>query len=124
MPTPQPGQKTIPIKDWLRFLRVADWWDRTFGHRPPGALPPAYGQSMIVKTPEDGIPARDGTTLHSATCIRCVAAETETPGEKLLHETDEELRIYNVYPDKVTGEVYVMTSLMIDGTRYVSGEPC
>ena len=37
---PQPGQKTIPLKDWRRFLRVADWWDRTHGHRPPSVLPP------------------------------------------------------------------------------------
>ncbi len=27
-------------------------------------------------------------------------------------------------PDAVTGEVYVITSLTLHGTRYVSGEPC
>ena len=37
---PQVGQKTIPLKDWKRFLRVADWFDRTHGHRPPSVLPP------------------------------------------------------------------------------------
>ena len=39
MPIPQPGQKTIPIKDWTRFLRVADWFDRTHGHQQPSVRP-------------------------------------------------------------------------------------
>ena len=37
---PQVGQKTIPLKDWKRFLRVADWFERTHGHRPPSVSPP------------------------------------------------------------------------------------
>ena len=40
MSMPQPGQKTIPLKDWRRFLRVADWFDRTHGHRSPGVGAP------------------------------------------------------------------------------------
>ncbi len=119
MPTPQPGQKTIPIKDWNRFLRVADWFERTVEQPPPGALRPTYGSSMIVKTPAGGIDARVGTTLSSATCIKCVAAETAIPGEKTLHETDEELVVYNTETADVAGDSYVTTTLSPNGTRYV-----
>ncbi len=119
MPTPQPGQKTIPIKDWQRFLRVADWWDRTIGHKQPGALRPTYGQSFLVKTPTDGIAARDGDTIYSATCTKCVEAETATPGEKTIHNTNEELVVSNVYASDIAGDAYVMTDLTSSGTRYV-----
>lgn len=37
---PQVGQKTIPLKDWSRFLKIADWWDQTYGHRPPSVVTP------------------------------------------------------------------------------------
>ena len=81
------------------------------------------GQDIIVKTPEGGIAARDGTTIYSALCTRCI--EVDGPSNtKTLVETDEELRIYNLYPDAVAGEVYVITSSTFHGTRYVSGEPC
>ena len=122
--TPQLGQKTIPIKEWQRFARVADWWDRTFGHKQPGALRPSYGHDMIVKTPGGGIAARSGTTIYSATCTKCVEAETATPGEKTIHETSELLVVYNVFPDAVSGGIYATTGLTISGTRYVSGEEC
>lgn len=29
---PRSGQQKIPLKDWKRFIAVADWWDRTYGH--------------------------------------------------------------------------------------------
>ena len=116
---PTPGQKTIPLKDWNRFLRVADWFERTVEQRPPGALRPAYGSNMIVKTPEGGIDARVGTTLNSATCIVCIAAETATPGEKTLHETDEEVVVCNIDTSDVPGDSYVNTALTPKGTRYV-----
>ncbi len=124
MPTPTPGQRFILISDWKRFLRVADWWDRTFGQRPPGSLRPTYGQSMIVKTPPGGIDARVGTTLSSATCTKCVAAETATPGEKTLHDTEEELLVWNLHTSDVAGDSFVMTALTANGTRYagVAGE--
>ena len=118
MSIPQPGQKKIPITDWRRFLRVADWYDRTIGHGQ-GALRPSYGEAMIVKTPEEGIDGRDGDTLYSATCIKCVAAETATPGEKTLHETDEELTVYNHDVTDIDGDTYVKTNLSPNGTRYV-----
>lgn len=35
---PRAGQKTIPLADWARFLKVADWWDRTHGFKE-GSLP-------------------------------------------------------------------------------------
>ena len=28
---PSPGQKQISISEWKRFVKVADWWDRTYG---------------------------------------------------------------------------------------------
>ena len=118
MQIPKPGQKTIPLKDWRRFLRVADWFERTV-EQGNGTRPPSYGQSLIVKTPEDGIDARDGTTISSATCIKCVAAETSTPGERTIHETDEELVVYNPENHDVPGEIYVKTTLSPNGTRYV-----
>jgi hypothetical protein len=117
MSVPQIGQKTIPLKDWHRFLRMADWWDRTFGHREPGALPAVPGQSVLVKTPEGGIAARDGTTVYSATCTKCVPTESATAGEKTIHETEEELQVYNVADQPVPGSVYVETVLTPNGTR-------
>lgn len=48
MPTPQIGQKTIPLTDWNRFLRVADWWDRTHGHKPPSVLPPKKASVTVT----------------------------------------------------------------------------
>ena len=118
MPIPKPGQKTIPLKDWRRFLRVADWFERTI-EQGNGTRQPSYGHSLIVKTPVDGIDARSGTTISSATCIKCVAAETSTPGERTLHETDEELVVYNAEEQDVPGEIFVKTTLSPNGTRYV-----
>ncbi len=118
MPIPKIGQKDIPLKDWRRFLRVADWFERTI-EQGNSTLQPSYGQSLIVKTPVDGIDARDGTTIFSATCIKCVAAETSTPGERTLHETDEELVVYNAEEQDVPGEIFVKTTLSPKGTRYV-----
>lgn len=40
---PNIGQKKIPLDEWKRFVRVADWWDRTFGHKPPSVAPPKGG---------------------------------------------------------------------------------
>lgn len=81
------------------------------------------GQDIIVKTPSGGIAARSGTTISSAVCTRCIEIDGAS-STKTLVETDEELRIYNLYPDAVTGEVYAITSITLHGTRYVSGEPC
>lgn len=124
MRIPAKGQKIIPLDQWRRFMRVADWWDRTFGHRSPTAGPVEHGRDLLVKTPAGGIDARDGTTIYSATCTVCIMAETATEGEREIVETDSELIVYNLYPDAVTGSVYVPTGLLADGTRYVTGEPC
>ena len=118
MPIPKSGQKNIPIKDWKRFLRVADWFERTV-EQGNGTRQSSYGQSLIVKTPVDGIDARSDTTISSATCIKCVAAETSTPGERTIHETDEELVVYNAEEQDVPGELFVNTTLSPKGTRYV-----
>ncbi len=126
MPIPKSGQKTIPLKDWRRFLRVADWFERTV-EQGNGTRQPSYGQSLIVKTPVDGIAAAvrvdEDTTIFSATCIKCVAAETSTPGERTLHETDEELVVYNADEQHVPGEIFVKTTLSPNGTRYVDRGP-
>ena len=114
---PQPGQKTIPLADWNRFLRMADWFDRTHGHRPPGALRPVPGHDLIVKIPSGGISSRSDTAVYSATCAVCVLAETTTPGQHLLHETDEETVVYN-FAGAIVGESYVKTSLTANGVRY------
>lgn len=81
------------------------------------------GQDIIVMTPEAGIDARDGTTIYSALCTRCIEVDSDS-NTKAIVETDEELQIYNLYPDAVAGEIYVITSITLHGTRYVSGEPC
>ena len=118
MSIPKIGQKTIPLKDWRRFLRVADWFERTVEHGN-STRAPSYGNALIVKTPEDGIDARSDTTIYSATCIKCVAVETTTPGERTLHETDEELVVYNAEDYDVPGEIFIKTTLSPNGTRYV-----
>ena len=117
MPIPTLGQKTIPIKDWKRFLRVADWFERVIEHGA-GVLPTNYGQTLIVKTPAAGIPARNGTTIISKTCIKCVAAETATPGLKTIHETGEELSVSNLDTAAVSGDAFIKTALSPNGTRY------
>ncbi len=95
-----------------------------FRRRPPVSQDLApVGQDIIVKTPPGGIAARVGTTIFSALCDRLIEIDG-TANTKTLVETDEELRIYNLYPGVVTGDVYVITSLTLHGTRYVSGEPC
>jgi len=94
-----------------------------FRRQPETPSPPKFfGTDMVVKTPTGGIEARSGTTLKSAICTRCI--ETTDAEEKTLIETDEQIRVFNLYPDAVTGSVYVITSLTVCGTRYVSGEPC
>ena len=100
--------------------------DDAEAHRRSPAKPQdlaPVGQDIVVKTPVAGIAARDGATISSALCDRCIEVNS-TSNEKTLVDTDEKLRIYNIYPDAVTGEVYVVTSLTLHGTRYVNGEPC
>lgn len=93
--------------------------------RGPDAAPQRQTpKDMLVKTPAGGIAARSGTTIYSATCTRIVETSDGTAGERELVETTEELEVFNIYPDSVTGEVIVPTSLTIWGTRYVTGEPC
>jgi hypothetical protein len=91
-----------------------------FRRRPanPQDLAPV-GQDIIVKTPADGIDARDGTTISSAICTRCIEVDG-TSNTKTLVDTDEEMRIYNLDLAAVAGEVYVTTSITLHGTRYVT----
>lgn len=91
-----------------------------FRRRPPVSQDLApVGQDIVVKTPGAGIDARNGTTIYSALCTRCIEVDGAS-NTKTLVETDEELRIYNLYPVAVAGEVYVITSMTLHGTRYVA----
>ena len=119
---PSPGQKQISISEWKRFVKVADWWDRTYGFLR-GVLQAAVGTDIIVLTPEDGIPARDGDTIYGAVCT-IVGEEDVSDTEKTLVDSDDPILVFNIYPDAVTGAVKVPTSLTWKGTRYVNGEPC
>ncbi len=93
--------------------------------RGPDAAPQRQTpKDVIVKTPVGGIAARDGTTIYSELCTVCVETSDGTAGERTIADTDETVEVFNIYPDAVTGEVYVPTSLTIWGTRYVTGEPC
>ncbi len=90
-----------------------------FRRRPPVSQDLApVGQTIIVKTPADGIDARDDTTISSAVCTRCIEIDA-ADSTKTLVETDEELRIYNIHPAAVAGDSFVSTALLSDGTRYV-----
>jgi len=87
-----------------------------FRRRPPVPQNPlSRGSKILVKTHVDGIPARDGTTIYSAICTRCV--ETSTAEEKTILETDEELEVFNLETASVGGGIYVQTGLTLHGTR-------
>lgn len=77
--------------------------------------PPRGGD--IVKTPAGGIDGRDGTTIFSATCTRCV--ETSIAGEKTILETDEEIPVYNLNTTAVAGGIYVKVGITLGGTLCV-----
>lgn len=79
--------------------------------------PLSRGSKILVKTPVGGIAARDGTTIYSSICTRCV--ETSTAEEKEILETDEELEVFNLDTTAVSGEIYVQTGLTLHGTRCV-----
>jgi len=74
------------------------------------------GQHILVKTPEDGIDARDGDTIYHATCTRCI--QKNTADEKEIVETDEPLIVYNLQEQDIPGDEYTETALTECGTRY------
>lgn len=78
---------------------------------------------IIVKTPVGGIAARSGTTIYSEMCVVVVEKRTGAD-QKTLIESANTVEVFNIYPDAVTGEVYVPTAETIWGTRYVTGEEC
>ena len=53
----------------------------------------------------------------------CIATGSQA-SQRTIVETDETVLVFNVYPDAVEEEIYVVTSLTAFGLRYVSGEPC
>lgn len=73
---PNQGQKAISLADWRRFLRVADWWDRTHGHMAsvtqPGAVQPlqiqnatggALSLGSVVKLGDKSLNSLEATRL-------------------------------------------------------------
>jgi hypothetical protein len=122
--TPKVGQRKIPLDEWKRFRRVADWHDRTEGHRPPAVSRHAYGPDLLVKLPSTGIPGRTATTIYSATCTVCVEAESSTAGQKTIVETADQVLVYNLCFEHAYGHPYLATGLTGSGTRYVHPCPC
>ena len=92
--------------------------DSTEAHRrrpsQPQDLSPV-GQHIIVKTPEDGIPARDGDTIYFAMCKRCI--QRNAPGGKEIVPTDEKLIVHNILEALILGDIYVATALTECGTK-------
>jgi hypothetical protein len=89
-----------------------------FRRRPPqpqDQVPRSH--MLLVKTPAGGIAARDGDTLSSATCTRCI--ESSEAGTKTLLDTDESITVYNPYEEDIPGDIYVLTGLTESGTRCV-----
>ncbi len=74
------------------------------------------GQTIVVKTPVDGIPARDENTIFWEKCQRCI--ERYTPDQKEIVDTDEEIIVFNLFAEVVPGDTYVPTLLTEGGTRY------
>lgn len=77
------------------------------------------GQTMVVKTPTDGIDARDGDAISWAWCDRCV--ETNTASGKQIVPTDERIQVYNLQESAIAGNAYVQAAMMDCGFRYVVG---
>ena len=93
---------------------------------PEPAYPNQTTDDLVVKTPSDGIPKRDGTTIFSELCDVYRENPTSTDGEKeLIAITGYQLPIYNFDPiDDVGGDKFVVTSRTKAGTRYVLWEYC
>lgn len=93
--------------------------DAAESHRHAPAQPQdraPIGQSILVKTPEDGIPGRDEDTIYWEKCKRCI--ERYTADEKEIVETDEDIIVYNLFSQGVPGDTRVATALTGCGTRY------
>ena len=75
------------------------------------------GQSILVKTPEDGIPARDENTVYYAKCKRYI--QRNAPDGQEIVETDEEVIVYNLSNFRQPGDHPVGTALTECSIRYV-----
>jgi hypothetical protein len=87
---------------------------RRIPQKPQDVTP--LGQTILVKTPEYGIPARNGDTIYWAKCHRCI--ERSTAAEKEIVETDEEVIVYNTDESDVPGNAYILTGLTGCETRH------
>ena len=87
--------------------------------------PPLAPDDYIVKTPEEGIPPRSGTTVYGEDCDVYKLVGDVTSGELEMEAvTDFSLMVYNVSNEIVEGSKYVATSLLKSGVRYVVVESC
>lgn len=97
--------------------------DAIDAHRRKPARPqdrPSTGQHILVKTPEDGIQARDEETIYWAMCKRVI--QRNTADEKEIADTDEEIIVFNTLSRAIAGDSYVMTGLTECGVRHVLSE--
>ena len=85
-------------------------------------------EDIVVKTPEGGIPARDGTTVSSALCLLYKevdgASNTKTLTPIEIDSTHQTIRVWNFSNEAVAEEAYVVTARTKSGTRYVVVESC
>lgn len=127
---PRAGQAAIPISEWRRFVRVADWWDRTHGQLTGVTPEPATGH-IIVKTPAGGIAARTAgppALIASALCDRYFEVP-DSAGYKVLKAATyggsaQQIRVYNLSSTAVGASKYVTAAKTANGTWYVVMESC
>ena len=85
-------------------------------------------EDIVVKTPEGGIDARDGTTVSSALCLLYKevngSSNTKTLTPIEVNSTHQTIRVWNFSNEAVAGDSYVVTSRTKSGTRYVVVESC
>ena len=86
---------------------------------------------VIVMTPEDGIPARDGVTCYGELCDTYRITDSDPSDDEITLEAIEDgngdplqVKVFNLVDSAIAGEVYVVTSLLKSGHRYVVVEPC
>ena len=120
---PRIGQGWIPLGEWRRFVRVADWFDRTFGFTS-GVNPDDDRGDIVVMTPTEGIPARAGRTMYSALC-KLQGLSEATAGEVTITElTDRTVRVYNSWLVEVPGNRLVTAGFLRGNKRYVKVASC
>lgn len=108
---------------------VFDWTSGSV-HYGTGICESHAFHDLVVKTPADGIAARSALTISGALCDRYRETGSVTTGTMTLEavlkadSSAAQLMVYNLSNDAVTGEAYVVTSVLASGVRYVVVESC